>query len=273
MAKLQDVISGVLKGASEGKTQGTRIPTGLKEVDSVVGGGLRPGSLTCIVTDKGGCETAKGEIALGVTLSASRYGAGVLVLALEEDRESTAINLLARHANVPRQVFGQGTSDQLTPESWARIAESARSLAKTRLWLGDRARGLHEIRELLAGYLSNEPDGPHLVVITELALLREWPSDGLARELKLLARDRDLAILATMDSGGRESADAFADLVLSPLRDTSVRVRKNRFGPTTYSGDRGTDRIFTANDPTLPVYRGPCGPAERKLPNEADDND
>lgn len=193
------------------------VPLGFSEVDSVLGGGLVPGSVTLLSGEPG---IGKSTLSLQIAMHAAAPGAGVVLVTGEE---------------APEQVAARG----------ARLGEIPASLAV----LDDTS--LDEVISTLSEL------GPQLVVVDSIQTMRSSEVDGsvgsvaqlrsVAARLVDMAKRCNISVLiighVTKDGtlAGPRVLEHLVDTVLSFEGDRQnslryLRATKHRFGSTTEVG-------------------------------------
>ena len=239
--------------------QAVLIPTGLRDVDDIVGGFGRK-KLTIIASRPG-----VGKSSLAVTAADHAAGAGTptAIISLEMVPSALAGNLLASHSGVGtermrRKVVGEW--------QWTRVTQAVELLMDRPLYFVTAVKSLTQVAAWVCRL--KEQYGVRLVFLDYLQLLgdprakdRQQEVAALSRGLKWIAIDEDIALVALSQlsreperrndkrphlSDLRESGsiEADADLVLLLFREemhkpmdenrgiAEVIIAKNRQGPT-----------------------------------------
>lgn len=235
------------------------LSTGWPELDSILNGGLRPGTLTVV-----GARTGVGKSVIGanVATNVARRGAGALIVSLEMPDAELTDRILANVGGVNLTGI---TAARLSDAEWQRLE-----------WANGRLRGwplgiVDEPHLGLVGIRSHARDrirtarGLALLVVDYLQLVapadpRQTEQEQVSRNsrgLKLLAKELDIPVvaLAQINRGPEMRADnrprlsdlrssgaieQDADVVWLLYRDASpdkeheieVHVAKNRHGRT-----------------------------------------
>lgn len=243
---------------SDGTPTRDTIPCGFPSIDKVLGGGFRRGDLIVLGGD---IASGKSALSLAFAIRASQQPARVAFLTAESSVERVLERVIAIEARTRIDDLRRGTLDDVARANAGAVALKLRD----HLPVVDRlaSGGVQSLSDQLDGL----PDLDLLVVDSATALLpgRNALDEELAttiRDLKTLALDRDVAILATAplpqladrpdrrptldDFGGLGTVKQLADVVLGlfrqdmyePARDiegaTELLIRKNRNGPTGY---------------------------------------
>lgn len=250
-----DVVDDYLAGLDAHITARV-LPTGLLDLDDLLGGGLRDGQLVVVGARPGvGKTVLLGGFACHAAL---RESARVLLRSLEMSRTEVLTRYVSSETKVP---LAHLISQDVTDDDWTSIARRLPALMSGHLHVDDRAdltvAGLHQQARSLR---------PDLIVVDYLQLIRPGKATGnrqedvaaMTRALKLMARDLHCPVVIAAQlnraltdrkdqtprlSDLRESGaiEADADVVILLDRDpnddtmgTTARalVEKNRSGPT-----------------------------------------
>lgn len=232
-------------------------PTGFRDVDDLLGGGLEPGQL-CLV----GARPGVGKSALAAAVAAHCAGRGTpaLFVSLEMPAEQIVLRLAcaAAHVNLLRARTGR-----LTPDEYHRLEASGTALARCPMYVDySPAVTLAQIAAR-ARRLKREQRGLGIVVVDYLQLMPSEPgvrADSrhlelarLSRGLKVLAGELEVPVLALSqlsrgavarerpamsdlrDSGGLESDADIVALLWRSEQEASrgeLILAKQRNGPT-----------------------------------------
>lgn len=205
--RVADLLDAALEEV-ENPTASRRFRTGITDFDGLVTG-LEPGRLTVI-----GARPKIGKSTAGRCLlhGAAKHGTPGLLVSLEMGRGEIMQGLLSDEAQVPLHHIRNGSCDDL---EWHKLARAAARLAELPLWIDDtptmtvaalRHRAVRAKRE----------HGVGIVCVDYLQLLtapkaenRQVAVSAMSRELKLMARAEDLAVvaLAQLNRGPESRAD------------------------------------------------------------------
>ncbi len=251
------VLLARVDAVSDGAPPAGTIATGFPGLDKMLGGGFRRGDLVVL-----GGDTASGKSALALALSirAAIAATRVLFLSGEMTVERVLERIIAIEARTRIDDLRLGALDENERAKAGAVALDLRD----HLPVVDRipAGGISELSPLLEG------ERPDLLVVDSLSSLAPRDSDRdqawahTVRELKELALDRNIVVLATAelpnlaprpdprptldDFGALGAVKRHADVVLAIYRPdmyeharditgaTELLVRKNRNGPTGY---------------------------------------
>jgi replicative DNA helicase len=235
------------------------VPSGYPSLDRTLGGGLRRQDLVVLAGDVG---SGKSALALGIAVRAARAGVPALFISGEAEPDRILERALAMEGRASVDDLRQG---RLEPTARAAVGAAAVRLRDAPLalrpMLGRRFQELHEAVEMVP---------PRTLVVVDSMALAPPPRPAarseerialVARALKGLAIERDVALLATAplpglrrgrpdprpildDLGGLGTVKHVADVVLAIYREemyrpgqgvegaTELIVAKNRTGPT-----------------------------------------
>ncbi|MCC6221943.1 MAG: replicative DNA helicase [Thermoleophilia bacterium] len=176
----------------------TGLPSGFRDVDKLTSGFQR-GNLIVVAA-----RPSMGKSAFGLCVAANlavRHKTPVAVFTLEMSTAEVTQRLMCSEAKVESQRLRTG---RLAPEDWPRLTAACDKLAKAPIYVDDTGSvTMMEIRSKARRLKSKHPD-LGLIVIDYLQLMTSGTSaenrvqevSQISRNLKLLARDLDLPILA-----------------------------------------------------------------------------
>jgi replicative DNA helicase len=253
------VLLSRVDAVSEGTPPRDTFACGFASIDALLGGGFRRGDLVVLGGDVG---SGKSALALAFSIRASLLGARVAFLTSEMSVERVLERVIAIEARTRIDDLRQGTLDDVTRAAAGNVALRLRD----HLPIVERlpaAEGVPQVSAFLDEFPNIE-----ILVVDSLAAFGKGlqPTDeelaGAVRQLKTLALDRGLAILATAplphlaprpdrrptldDFGALGTVKQLADIVLGLFRPdmyeaardiegaTELLIRKNRNGPTGY---------------------------------------
>jgi replicative DNA helicase len=255
LARLVARIDATPPGSSDPDT----VPSGFPSLDRMLGGGLRRQDLVVLAGDVG---SGKSALALGMAVRAARSGAAVLLVSGEAEPDRVLERALAIEGRASVDELRQG---RLDPTARAAVGAAAVRLRDAPLalrpMLGRRFEELHEAVEMVPPRALVVVDSMTLAPPPRPAARSEERMALVARALKGLAIERDVAVLATAplpglrrgrpdprptldDLGGLGTVKHVADVVLAIYREemyrpgqgvegaTELIVAKNRTGPT-----------------------------------------
>lgn len=174
------------------------VPTGCPDLDGILGGGLRPGTLTVI-----GARPATGKTVVGMclALNAAQRGHGALFVSLEMTEAELTDRVLANLGSIR---LGHLITHKLSDRDWEAVQSAVDRLHGMPLAIVDNPHmGLVGIRSLARDRLRT-PRGLGLLVVDYLSLM--LPADpkaprheqvaAMSRGLKLLAKELLVPVVA-----------------------------------------------------------------------------
>ncbi len=198
-----------------------RTSTGFSELDGYLVGGFGPGDLVLLAARPG---VGKSTLALQFAVHAARIHGPVFFFSLEMTPTSLMERLFAAQGKVPHDRVRSRTIGQSDRRG---LDQAAAELAALPLWLDNKAATVTEIGAHCRR-LAREEGPPSLVVIDYLQLLRPERANasryeqvtGLSREVKLLAVDLGVPILALSQLNRASEHRSDQTPVLANLRDS-----------------------------------------------------
>ncbi len=241
----------------------TGVPSGFRDLDRLTSG-FQPGNLIIAAA-----RPSMGKSALGLCMAANlavRHETPVAIFTLEMSKSEVTQRLMCSEAKVESNRLRSG---KLGPDDWPRLTAACDKLAKAPIYVDDTGSiTMMEIRSKARRLKTREPN-LGLIVVDYLQLMtsgatvenRVQEVSQISRNLKVLARDLDVPILAMSQlsraveqrhdkrpilSDLRESGsiEQDADLVMFIYRDeyynedsdqqglAEVILAKHRNGPT-----------------------------------------
>jgi replicative DNA helicase len=242
----------------------TGVPSGFRELDKLTSG-FQPGNLVILAA-----RPSMGKSALGLCAAANlgvRTNTPVALFTLEMSKAEVTQRLMCSEAKVESQRLRSG---RLAQDDWPRLTAACDKLTKAPIYVDDTGSiTMMELRSKARRLKSREPN-LGLIVVDYLQLMTTGASvenrvqevSQISRQLKVLARDLDVPILALSQlsraveqrhdkrpilSDLRESGslEQDADLVLFVYRDeyyngeesdqqglAELHLAKHRNGPT-----------------------------------------
>lgn len=171
-------------------------PTGFRDLDERLGGGVRPGQMNLIAARPGMGKTA---FLTRAARQVAGAGIGVSLFSLEMHGEELAGNMLGAEAGVsPRRV----QAGALTGEEWRRVHAARVAFGALPLTVHEGRR--MRLGDLVAAIRHDARRGARVVAVDYLQLVepdergrsRAEEVAEISRELKLLALDLGVALLA-----------------------------------------------------------------------------
>ncbi|MGB2953400.1 MAG: replicative DNA helicase [Gaiellaceae bacterium] len=241
----------------------TGVPSGFRDLDRLTSG-FQPGNLIIVAA-----RPSMGKSALALCFAANlgvRYETTVAMFTLEMSKSEVTQRLMCSEAKVESNRLRTG---KLGPDDWPRLTAACDKLSKAPVYVDDTGSiTMMEIRSKARRLKSQHPD-LGLIVVDYLQLMTSGASvenrvqevSQISRQLKVLARDLDVPVLALSQlsraveqrhdkrpvlSDLRESGslEQDADLVFFIYRDeyyndesdqqglAEVHLAKHRNGPT-----------------------------------------
>lgn len=211
----------VLEDRASGKNLG--MPTGLDDLDDVLSGGLRPGSLVII-----GARPSMGKTALGMTIglhAAQTYSVGML--SMEMSRSDVNDRLIAMLGRVSlSSVLRPNRTPQL---DWSRVTDGIEA-ARVRAFQVSDQSGLNIIQVRNKARNLKRMHGLDVLVVDYIGLMsgldsrapRAYQLEEISRGLKSLAKEINICVLclAQVNRKVEERTDSMP--VLSDLRDSGA---------------------------------------------------
>jgi len=252
------------------------LPTGWVEVDDTLNGGLRPGHLMVI-----GARPAVGKTAAATVLvrHIAQTGAAALFASLEMSENELADRVTSAAAGV---LSNHLTKRKLDETDWRRLERFVQGRSAWPIAIDDRPHQSVAQIASRARDVARSPHGLSVIVVDYLQLVtprdvkasRQEQVGGVARDLKLLAKDLRVPVVALAQvnrasqqrgdgrpvmSDLRESGDieTSADEIVLLHRDDDqpadieLNVVKNRHG--------GTGRVVLEWAPYVSDIRNPMG--------------
>lgn len=200
------------------------LPTGWKDLDELLGGGLRPGQLVVI-----GARTGIGKSILGINLAvqAAEHGTGALFASLEMHRDEVMDRIYAQMAKVE---LSRLTQHRLQPDDWASVQEAAERLTEVPLRIEDTPHLSMARLRALARDRTRHPAGLGLVVADYMQLVR--PADSrisreqqvaeISRSMKLLAKELHVPVVALSQLNREAEKRVDKRPIISDLRESGA---------------------------------------------------
>lgn len=222
LVPIQALLSGVIESIDQ-RSAGIApkgVPTGLEDLDALIGGGLKPGLLYLIAG-----RPAMGKSVLGLQIAERIVSAGgrAIYFTAEMPNAEQVERLVA---SVGRIDLGDLQTGALSDEHWNRITSAVTRLADARLWFDDTGSPL--LADLLtkARQLKRREGGISLVVVDHAGLVdaggenRQQAQSAVARALKGLAKELSCPVVALVQLSRRLEERADKRPILSDLRDS-----------------------------------------------------
>lgn len=178
----------------EGQTN-DRIMTGIKQLDKMTGG--LSGSKLMIIGARP--SVGKSIFAMTICMNAAKQGKRVLYISLEMEPEELMEREFAAVSLVP---LTEITSDEISPESWGKLAESVGELSLKPIFYCTEIHFVEEVRK--AAFNLYENGGLDLICVDYIQLLkttqkrnsRQEEVADISRGLKWLAQELKIPVIA-----------------------------------------------------------------------------
>jgi replicative DNA helicase len=176
----------------------TGVPAGFRDIDRLTSG-FQPGNLVIVAA-----RPSMGKSAFGLCIGANiaiRHQLPVALFTLEMSKAEVTQRLMCSEAKVESQRLRSG---KLAPDDWPRLTAACDKLAKAPIYVDDTGSiTMMEIRSKARRLKSKEPT-LGLIIVDYLQLMtsgsnvesRVQEVSQISRNLKILARDLDVPILA-----------------------------------------------------------------------------
>lgn len=210
-----------LRHLYEAGTTITGTPSGFRELDKLTAG-LQPGNLVILAARP---SMGKSALALNIATNvALRHSLPVAVYTLEMSKYEVADRLGAAEAGIDLQRM---RTAQMDAAEWGRLAEANGRIAQSMLEISDvGAPTIAEVRSKARRFVARHPNCGLLVIdylqlmTAGLAENRTQDVSQITRNLKLLARDLNVPILALSQLSRALEARADKRPLLSDLRES-----------------------------------------------------
>lgn len=249
------------------------IPTGYRDLDRRLGGGLRRGCQYCLAGETG---TGKTGLALGIALNVAARGEAVAIASAEMPTEQLTIRALSNRASLDNGALERG---DLTREGWTAAGEAAQWFKALPICIDDRpAQTIVAIRTMARRASAKLGKRIGLLVVDYIQILRgerrgrgdsrEQEVAELSKGLMWLAKELDCAVL-TLSQLNREAAKRNEPPKLHDLRDSGA-IEQDNFG-VLFVWNRGAreDNGTGTTDCEIILAKhrqgGACGPVSMKF--------
>ena len=192
----------------EDQPETERIATGIKGIDKRTGGGLIGSKLMMIGARP---SVGKSIFALTMCLNAARQQKRVLLSTLEMEADEITERVFANESLVP---LTEITSDEISADSWVKLAEALPKVSYLPLYYCTDADTVEELRR--AAFSMYENGGIDLICVDYLQLMtgtknrygsRQEEVADISRGLKKLARELNVPIIALTQLSRFEKRD------------------------------------------------------------------
>lgn len=198
------------------------LPTGWADLDSLLNGGFRPGTLTVVAARPG---VGKSVMGANLVVHAARHGHGGLLASLEMTEAELADRIMAQLGTVELDAFANRLFDD---HQWRRVVQAYEKFHQLPLWITDDPG----LTVSVLGSLARDcrRDGLAILVVDYLQLVtpadtrvpRQEQVAGISRGLKLLAKQLGIPVvaLAQLNRGSEQRADKRP--TMSDLRESGA---------------------------------------------------
>jgi replicative DNA helicase len=200
----------------------TGTPSGFRDLDRITSG-FQPGNLIIVAA-----RPSMGKSALVLCMAANlavRSNIPVALFTLEMSKAEVTQRLMCSEAKVESQRLRNG---KLAPDDWPRLTAACDKLAKAPIYVDDSGSiNMMEIRSKARRLKSRHPD-LGLVVVDYMQLMSSGTSvenrvqevSQISRQLKVLARDLDVPIIALSQLSRAVEQRTDKRPILSDLRES-----------------------------------------------------
>ena len=218
----------------------TGVPSGFRDLDRLTSG-FQPGNLVIVAA-----RPSMGKSALGLCIAANlalRYEIPVALFTLEMSKSEVTQRLLCSEAKVESQRLRTG---KLAQDDWPRLVAAGDKLMKAPIYVDDTGSiTMMEIRSKARRLKTREPN-LGLIIVDYLQLMtsgttaenRVQEVSQISRNLKVLARDLDVPILAMSQLSRAVEQRHDKRPILSDLRESGCLTGDSRV----YLPDQGVYR-------------------------------
>ncbi|HEV8602573.1 MAG TPA: replicative DNA helicase [Gaiellaceae bacterium] len=208
----------------------TGAPSGFRDLDRLTGG-FQPGNLVVVAS-----RPSMGKSALGLGIAANlgvRHQTPVALFTLEMSKSEVTQRLMCSEAKVESQRLRTG---KLAVDDWPRLTAACDKLAKAPIYVDDTGSiTMMEIRAKARRLKMQEPN-LGLIIVDYLQLMTSGASvenrvqevSQISRQLKVLARDLDVPVLAMSQLSRAVEQRHDKRPILSDLRESGCLTGESR---------------------------------------------
>jgi replicative DNA helicase len=206
------------------------VPTDLRQIDQMLGGGLQKSDLIILAARPG---VGKTSLALSIADTASAKGLGVMIFSLEMSKEQLANRLVAMEAKVDSQKLRNGYLGEAEVE---RVVEAIARVNEYPIYVDDTAMlSISELRSRARRQMLIKPFD--VLIVDYIQLMTAGSESGgrergpenrqqevsvISRGLKAIARELNVPVLALSQLSRAVEARADKKPQLSDLRDSGA---------------------------------------------------
>ena len=202
------------------------VPTGYRDLDAALGGGLQRSDLVILAARPGNGKTS---LALNIAAHAAlQEGKRVAFFSLEMGAKQLGLRLIAMQANQDQRRLRLGLIDD-----WDQVVRAADTLSEGGIWIDETAGISHtELRSKIRRLQSTQ--GVNLVIVDYLQLMHALQSEGkrfpvreqeiaeISRNLKAVAKELNVPVLALAQLNRALEARQNKRPQLSDLRESGA---------------------------------------------------
>ncbi|WP_368655417.1 replicative DNA helicase [Castellaniella ginsengisoli] len=174
------------------------IPTGLKDLDDILNGGIRRGALVTLGARPGMGKSALGEtVALNATLAEH----SVLFLSMEMPEAEVTERAVASVGKIAATALAKADRDLGQSDGWSRLTHAVQRLEETAFFIDDEP-GLSLLQVVTKARAVKRKHGLDLLVVDYLQLMtgteekRYQQIEAITKGLKILAKTLNIGVLA-----------------------------------------------------------------------------
>lgn len=198
------------------------IPTGLKELDDQLNGGLRPGHLVVV-----GARPGMGKTALSLSIGANmgRAGNPVAMFSMEMPRREVLERLVSMQSRIHLSRIQR--PERLHDYDWGRLADGIEVLRKLNFHVSDMGGlNIHQLRA--KARTIQRKSGVRLLIVDYLGLMagsdpkamRTYQIEEITKGLKALSKELNLPVLLLVQLSREVEKRTDQMPILSDLRDS-----------------------------------------------------
>jgi replicative DNA helicase len=193
------------------------IPTGFCDLDTMLGGGLRRGTLTVIAARP---SFGKSALTTQIAVNMAKAGKKVLVFPIEMSANSVVSRIMASESLIEPVLLRKGIAD------WSRVRQSVSKLNESHLWLEDDAGLTSQKAIAVARELSARLGGLDLVVVDYIQRFSDIPTDNrnqwlgkVTKSFTVLARQVECPVILVSQVNRGVETSSEKRPTLASLRD------------------------------------------------------
>ena len=249
----------------------TGVPSGFRDLDRLTSG-FQPGNLIIMAA-----RPSMGKSGLALCTAANiavRRGTPVALFTLEMSKSEVTQRLMCSEAKVESQRLRNG---KLAADDWPRLTAACDKLAKAPIYVDDTGSiTMMEIRSKARRLKSKEPN-LGLIVVDYIQLMTSGASvenrvqevSQISRNLKVLARDLDVPVLALSQLSRAVEQRHDKRPILSDLRESRRSSSKTRISSSSSTATSTTTTRPTSRGSPRSIWRSTATgrPGRRRSPS------